>query len=82
MSAKILFRLAFLFFLSAVVFGFEIINFSVSLKYETDQPNDCISVVTGRDLCASVAHCKILSAGCLLVSMGLLFWGAKLENQS
>jgi hypothetical protein len=81
MSAKLLFRLALLLFFLAAVFGFEIINFSVSLTYETDRSGDCISTVTGRDLCASVAHCKLFSIGCLLTSIGLLFWGAKLENR-
>lgn len=80
MSAKWLFRLALLLFLAAAVFGFEIINFSVSLTYETANPGDCISTVTQVNLCKAIAHCKMLSVCCLVASIGLLAWGTKLEN--
>lgn len=81
MSAKLVFRLALLFLFLAAIFGFEIINVTVSLTYETDNSGDCISAITGHDLCATVARCKALSAGCLFVSIGLLVWGARLENR-
>ena len=33
---------------------FGIVNTDVSLKYETKNPNDCISLVTGQDLCLTI----------------------------
>jgi len=65
-SAKSLFRLALLLFFLAAFFGFEIINLLVSLNYETDGPNACVSLVTQVNLCASIARCKALSIGCLV----------------
>lgn len=42
------------------VFIFGIINTMVSLKYETDDPSDCISIVTGQDLCFAISMFKVL----------------------
>jgi hypothetical protein len=36
------------------VFAFGIINTMVSLKYEIDNPTDCVSLVTGKDLSLTV----------------------------
>lgn len=36
------------------LFAFGIINTMVSLKYETENPTDCISSVTGQDLCLTI----------------------------
>jgi len=48
------------------VFAFGIINTMVSLKYETDSPTDCISLVTGQDLCLTIQVLKGLIATCIL----------------
>jgi hypothetical protein len=79
-SAKSLFRLALLLFLLAAFFGFEIINLMVSLKYETDGPNGCISHLTQVNLCKWIAYCKVLSIGCLATGIFFLVWSAKREN--
>lgn len=47
------------------VFAFGIINTMVSLKYETDNPTDCISLVTGHDLCLTIQLLKGLIAICI-----------------
>ncbi|SFI22709.1 hypothetical protein SAMN05443292_1838 [Halpernia frigidisoli] len=44
------------------IFIFEIFNMMVSLKYETENMNDCISLITGDDLCKEINVFKILSA--------------------
>jgi hypothetical protein len=81
MSAKLLFRLALLLFFLAAFFGFEIINLMVSLKYETDEPNDCISAITQTNLCEWITHCKRLSLSCLAAGICALVWSARQENQ-
>lgn len=48
------------------VFAFGTINTMVSLKYETDNPTDCISLVTGQDLCLTIQVFKGLIIACIL----------------
>ena len=56
------------------IFIFEIFNMMVSLKYETENMNDCISLITGDDLCKEIKVFKILSAiTILLVCLILIF---------
>ncbi len=44
------------------IFVFGIVNTMVSLKYETDSPKDCISKITGVNLCNSIQNIKIYIA--------------------
>jgi hypothetical protein len=44
--------------ISIPISGFAIINTMVSLKYETDGTADCISTVTGYDLCFAISTYK------------------------
>ena len=39
---------------------FGVINTQVNLNYETENPKDCISVITGRDLCLWIKSLKII----------------------
>lgn len=80
MSEKSLFRLALLLFLLSAFFGFEIINTLVSLQFETNGPNDCISTITHINLCDWVFYNKMLSVGCLAVGIFFLVWSAKREQ--
>jgi hypothetical protein len=48
------------------VFAFGTINTMVSLKYETDSPTDCISLVTGQDLCLTIQVLNGLIVTCIL----------------
>jgi len=54
------------------VFSFGIINTMVSLKYETENPTDCISLVTGQDLCMTVQILKTLVFVCIVTIILLL----------
>lgn len=40
------------------LFALGITNTMVSLKYETDSPGDCISTITGRDLCNTILNMR------------------------
>ncbi|WP_375720250.1 hypothetical protein [Saccharicrinis sp. FJH54] len=55
-----------------------IVNTIVSLKYETDNPGDCISLVTGSDLCESIARMKIWILICVLLITILLIFRKRL----
>ncbi len=50
----------------------------VSLKFETENPNDCISLVTGQDLCLSVQIMEFLIAVFILIIIGLLVYKNRL----
>lgn len=57
---------------------FGIINTQLSLKYETGNPKDCISVITGRDLCLWIKSLKIIIIICLILTSGLISFRYKL----
>jgi hypothetical protein len=41
------------------LFPYGILNTIVSLKYETDKASDCISVISGDNLCESIRNMKV-----------------------
>jgi len=49
------------------VFTFGIINTMVSRKYETNDMADCISLVTGQDLCLIIVVLKGLIIVCITI---------------
>ncbi|URW80961.1 hypothetical protein [Xiashengella succiniciproducens] len=57
---------------------FGILNTMVSLKYETDNPRDCISLVTGTDLCELITRMKIWILICVLLITILLIFRKRL----
>jgi len=57
---------------------FGIINTMVSLKYETENPSDCISRITGIDLCNSIKNMKISIAIDFLIILLLLIFKKKI----
>jgi hypothetical protein len=54
------------------LFAFGIINTMVSLKYETENPTDCISSVTGQDLCLTINIFKGLILVCVILIIALI----------
>jgi len=46
----------------------------VSLKYETNELTDCISLVSGIDLCKAIRTFHILAILCGLTFIGLLIF--------
>jgi len=49
-----------------------LLNIEVSLKYETDNPQDCISIITGYDLCL-YKNIVLTLMGTLLAGIIFLF---------
>jgi len=49
-------------------------NSMVSLKYETNELTDCISLVSGIDLCKAIRTFHILAILCGLTFIGLLIF--------
>ena len=60
------------------LFAFGIINTGVSLKYETNNPTDCISLVTGQDLCLTIKILQGLIVLCILIIATLLIFRKKI----
>lgn len=60
------------------VFAFGIINTMVSLKYETEDPTDCISLVTGQDLCLTIQVLEGLIILCIVTIVLLLVFRKRL----
>jgi hypothetical protein len=54
------------------LFIFGILNTMVSLKYETEKSTDCISSVTGQDLCSTINVLKGSVLIFVLLLVGLL----------
>jgi ABC-type Mn2+/Zn2+ transport system permease subunit len=54
------------------IFSFGIINTMVSLKYETDDPTDCISLVTGQNLCLTIQLLEALNVVCVVTIILLM----------
>lgn len=55
-----------------------IVNTQVSLKYETDNPKECISRITGEDLCEFIRISKIVVIVCLILTSGMISFRYKL----
>jgi len=51
---------------------FAVVNIQVSLKYETENVKDCISLISGRNLCQDLLTSKIIIVVCLIVVSGML----------
>ncbi len=63
----------------SAVSGFGIVNTLVSLQYETDSPGECISQVTGYNLCKQLQLSQRLCVGSLLIAF-LITLGAWLRR--
>lgn len=70
---KILFYIVLIFTILIIpILVFGIINTMVSLQYETENLNDCISLVSGQNLCLIIKIMGCLIVCCILVIIGLL----------
>ena len=56
------------------IFPYGIINTMVSLKYETENITDCISLVNGENLCITIRNLKILFIISLTILICLLYF--------
>ena len=65
------------------LFAYGIINTMVSLKYETENPTDCISSISGQNLCLTIKVFAGLILVCVLIIILLLtLRGRILDNNS
>jgi len=65
-------------FIAIILFAFGILNTMVSLKYETDGLNDCISKITGINLCQTINYMKGLTFFFGVSFIGLLYYRKKI----
>jgi len=58
-----------------------IVHTQVSLKYETENTKDCISLVSGRNLCQEILIKKIIVIVCLILTSGLISFRYKIIKE-
>ena len=67
-------------FLGTLFFAFEIVNMMVSLKYETKNPGDCISLVNGQNICEGITICKWLTVVFGLITIILFIFRKRFKK--
>ena len=67
--------------LSILISPYAIINTMVSIKYETENIQDCISNVSGENLCNTIRNLKIMFVFSVLLLAGLIYFRKKILNQ-
>ncbi|GAB2467680.1 hypothetical protein GCM10011375_31170 [Hymenobacter qilianensis] len=72
--------LAILLFMAAMYCGLATLDVMVSLKYETNSMEDCISSITGYNLCFMLKVYPIAGVSCCLLAMGLVAWRQALKR--
>ncbi len=60
--------------LGILITPYGIINTMVSLKYETENIQDCISNVSGENLCNTIRNLKIVFVVCFLMLIFLIYF--------
>jgi len=65
-------------FLLIPILCFGIFNTMVSKTYETNNPNDCTSIITGIDLCKSINNMKIYIGIDLVIIIFLIIFKKKI----
>ena len=78
MNRKIYFIILSILVISLPVNIFRIFGAKVSLKYETNNPGDCISNFSGTNLCDSIFNMKVMIAVAILVIYFLLYFKNKM----
>lgn len=81
MKKVIYYSLISIFIIGIPLFAFGIINTMVSIKYETSDLGDCISSVSGADLCLTIKVFKGLIAICVIGLVSLLYFKNRLLKQ-
>ena len=66
----------------ALIFGFGIINTMVSLKYETNFDKECVSTISGDNLCNSLRNIKYLFYIDLIAIFILLLFQGKIIKKT
>ncbi|OOV16598.1 hypothetical protein BXU10_20830 [Flavobacterium sp. LM4] len=74
----IYFSLVVISILGILVAPYGIVNTMVSLKYETENIQDCVSNVSGKNLCDTIRNLKIIFVFCLLLLVCLIYFRKKI----
>jgi hypothetical protein len=75
----------FILFLAVLVIPlsiFGITNTMVSVKYETEYGDGCISLTSGNNLCHIILFWQILLILCVLIIVSLLLFKQKIMNKN
>lgn len=64
--------------LGIFVTPYGIVNTMVSLKYETENIQDCVSNVSGENLCDTIRNLKIMFVFCVLLLIFLIYFRKKI----
>ena len=65
-----------------IISPFGIINTMVSLKYETENITDCVSLVSGENLCETIRNLKIFFVLCILLLICLIYFKKKILKKN
>ncbi|MBF8963497.1 hypothetical protein I0P70_09580 [Pontibacter sp. FD36] len=60
--------------IASFVFTFGVVNSMVSLKYETNSPEECISTVTGANLCKAIEFNKTAAQVSFFIALVALIY--------
>lgn len=60
--------------ISILIEIFGLVNTMVSLKYETENLNDCVSIISGINLCSSVKMFEIIIVINIILIIGMIFF--------
>lgn len=66
----------------ALIFVFGIVNTMISLKYETNFDNDCVSTISGDNLCNSLRKIKYLFYIDLIAILVILLFQGKIIKKT
>ena len=61
-----------------LIFPYAIVNTMVSLKYETNSPGDCISLVDGRNLCVVIKTLEIAEIILVICLISMIVFRTKI----
>lgn len=57
------------------------VNTMASLKYETENSGDCISLISGQNLCLAITTLKCLVVFCTLAIIGMVLFRKRIVNR-
>ena len=80
MNRLIYFALLFLSFAGIVFFSYARINTGISLKYEVE-PGECISIVSGQNLCKQQEYFLYLTILCLIIFLVVIYFQRNINSK-
>ena len=78
MKIKIYFAFLIIVISSILINTVGIFNTMTSLKYETESSGNCVSIISGRYLCAAILNMKIMIVVAVVLIYFLLYFQSKI----